>query len=68
MNEQVIVDLSRYEDLITSEERLRALMEIIYKSTEYNPYEEGLRISNVKGERILRYLDLKVDMITGFIH
>ena len=50
--------LSRYEDLVIAEERLRVLIEIIYKATEYDPYEEGLRISNVRGESILRYLDL----------
>lgn len=58
MNENVYVkvDLDRYEDLIIAEERLRALEEVIYNSTEYSEYREGLRISN--DESILSYLDL----------
>ena len=56
MNENVNVELSRYEDLITREERLGALMDIIYKSTEYGRYDKDLRIE--KGDYILKYLSV----------
>lgn len=53
MNE---LSLSRYEDLITREERLVALIDIIYKSTEYDRYNKDLRIE--KGDYILNYLSV----------
>ena len=58
MSKYVNLELDEYKDLIIRADRLRVLIEIIYKATDYDPYEGGLRISNVKGERILRYLDL----------
>ena len=56
MSKYVNLELDEYKDLIIRADRLRGLMEIIYKSTRYSPYKEDLLIKD--GDDILKYLDL----------
>lgn len=56
MSKYVSLELDEYKDLIIRADRLRGLLEIIYKSTRYSPSKEDLWITD--GDNILKYLDL----------
>ena len=52
ISKYVNLELDEYKDLIIRADRLRGLLEIIYKSTRYSPSKEDLWI--IDGDDILK--------------